>query len=140
MLTTFLKEICTGADRVRREDSFLADLERFRKSPEINEPGEGTVLKELKPTFMSRGPIVMDEISEVGKGEIEALQMIEFDNGKHFLSSVRRLIITLRITLFSLTTECSPPPPSFEISYLSPRLAEETIHRYGASGRVVDSL
>lgn len=73
-------EICTGADRVRREDSFLADLERFRKSPEINEPGEGTVLKELKPTFMSRGPIVMDEISEVGKGEIEALQMIEFDN------------------------------------------------------------
>jgi hypothetical protein len=34
----------------------------------------------LKPTFMSRGPIVMDEISEVGKGEIEALQMIEFDN------------------------------------------------------------
>ena len=33
---------------------------------------------------MSRGPIVMDEISEVGKGEIEALQMIEFDNGKHF--------------------------------------------------------
>ena len=40
------------------------------------------MLKELKPTFMSRGPIVMDEISEVGKGEIEALQMIEFDNGK----------------------------------------------------------
>lgn len=73
-------EICTGADRVRREDSFAADLERFRKSPEINEPSEGTVLKELKPTFMSRGPIVMDEISEVGKGEIEALQMIEFDN------------------------------------------------------------
>ena len=106
-------------------------MERFRKSPEINEPGEGTVLKELKPTFMSRGPIVMDEISEVGKGEIEALQMIEFDNGKHFLSSVRRLIRTLCVTLFSLTTESSPPPPPFEIIYLSPRLAKKVHHRYG---------
>ena len=37
---------------------------------------------------MSRGPIVMDEISEVGKGEIEALQMIEFDNGKLTKSAV----------------------------------------------------
>lgn len=46
---------------------------------------------------MSRGPIVMDEISEVGKGEIEALQMIEFDNGKSFYSADRYIVFTQNI-------------------------------------------
>ena len=70
-------EICTGADRVRRS----AITERQPRSPsDINEPADGTVLTELKPTFMSKGPIVMDEVTVVGKGTIEALQIIEYDN------------------------------------------------------------
>lgn len=62
------EDICTGKDRARRSPS------------EINEPAEGAVLTELKPTFMSKGPIIMDELTIVGKGTIEALQIIEYDN------------------------------------------------------------
>jgi hypothetical protein len=29
---------------------------------------------------MSKGPIIMDEVTIVGKGTIEALQIIEYDN------------------------------------------------------------
>jgi len=59
--------ICTGADRVRRS------------APEINEPAEGEVLTEFKPTFMSRGPILIDEVQSFGKGEIEAYE-VEYNN------------------------------------------------------------
>jgi hypothetical protein len=60
--------ICTGADRVRRS------------APEINEPAEGEVLTEFKPTFMSKGPIIIDEVKIIGKGEIEALEVQLYDN------------------------------------------------------------
>jgi hypothetical protein len=60
--------ICTGADRVRRS------------APEINEPADGEVLTEFKPTFMSKGPIIIDEVKIVGKGEIEALEVQLYDN------------------------------------------------------------
>ena len=49
---------------------------------QLTEPEPGTVLTELKPTFMSKGPIIMDEVTIVGKGTIEALQIIEYDNGE----------------------------------------------------------
>jgi hypothetical protein len=62
------EDICTGADRTRRSPS------------DVSEPEPGTVLTELKPTFMSKGPIIMDEVTIVGKGTIEALQIIEYDN------------------------------------------------------------
>ena len=50
----------------------------------INEPAEGAILTEFKPTFISKGPIIMDEVTVVGKGTIEALQIVEYDNGKFF--------------------------------------------------------
>lgn len=75
--------ICTGADRVRRS------------APEINEPAEGEVLTEFKPTFMSKGPIVIDEVKIVGKGEIEALEVFEYDN--EFLRIY--IIITICVVL-----------------------------------------
>lgn len=86
-----IKDICTGADRTRRsvrETPFDAYSQRDRRSPsEINEPAEGAILTELKPTFMSKGPIIMDEVTVVGKGTIEALQIVEYDNGKFYLEN-----------------------------------------------------
>lgn len=77
-------DICTGADRAKRSvrtTPFDAYSQRDRRSPsEINEPAEGAILTELKPTFMSKGPIIMDEVTVVGKGTIEALQIVEYDN------------------------------------------------------------
>ena len=87
-----IKDICTGADRARRsvrETPFDAYSQRDRRSPsEINEPAEGAILTELKPTFMSKGPIIMDEVTVVGKGTIEALQIVEYDNGKKSISKL----------------------------------------------------
>ena len=48
------------------------------------EPEEGEVLTEFVPTFMSKGPIIIDEVNIVGKGEIEALEVFEYDNGNKF--------------------------------------------------------
>ena len=36
----------------------------------------------LQPTFMSKGPIIMEAVNVIGKGEIEALEIINYDNGK----------------------------------------------------------
>lgn len=60
--------ICTGADRVRRS------------APELSAPEEGEILTELKPTIMSRGPILIDEVKIVGKGEIDALELNLYNN------------------------------------------------------------
>lgn len=65
-------DICTGADRQRRSPNDVS---------QINEPKDGEVLTELKPTFMSKGPIIIDELDvSIGKGDIEAIQVLEFDN------------------------------------------------------------
>lgn len=75
--------ICTGADRVRRSMEPLF------------EPEEGEVLTEFVPTFMSKGPIIIDEVNIVGKGEIEALEVFEYDN--EFLRIY--IIITICVVL-----------------------------------------
>ena len=67
----FQDAVCSGTDRVRRN----AELG----------PNDEEVVTEFKPTFMSKGPILLEEdsIESVGKAEINKLE-INFmtDNGK----------------------------------------------------------
>jgi len=67
----FQDAVCSGTDRVRRN----AELG----------PNDEEVVTEFKPTFMSKGPIIIDEdiIESVGKAEINRLE-IDFmtDNGE----------------------------------------------------------
>ena len=67
----FQDAVCSGTDRVRRN----AELG----------PNDEEVVTEFKPTFMSKGPIIIDDdiIDSVGKAEINKLE-IDFmtDNGK----------------------------------------------------------
>jgi len=67
------------------EDAVCSGTDRVRRNAELG-PNDEEVVTEFKPTFMSKGPIIIDEdiIESVGKAEINRLE-IDFMTDNEFL-------------------------------------------------------